>query len=404
MKQILNILFIILICIGANAQTENEHWLKGLASLQRKAFTEAIDEFDKAIEVNNHEYQYYLKRGNTYFRLKDYAKAENDFTKASQLEKYSGSLGLAMVSARTGDTDLAVKHLQDHLSSRFRIPEKAVKLNKAFENIDDSRKWVELWKKDWYSSFEKLERDVDYLIKNEHYLQAIDMVDVYISKYPEKAEAYAIKGGINYARGKIREAELDLTKGVSLDPKNPLFLKKRALVYTKAGKHQSALKDISDAIEYDPSMFDLYIKRAGLYKQMNKGDKALSDLNKYLNYFPADETALSMCGKIYINQDKYYSALKYFSLNVKYNPDKPGSFIDRADAYVLSENYKYAIKDYGMALDLDPSNAITWLNRGKVYIKTGNIEKACFDLKRAARLKNREAIKLYREYCVLQNP
>jgi len=404
MKQVIYILFVILICIGVNAQTENEHWLKGLASLQRKKFKEAIDEFDKAIEVKSDEYKYYLNRGNTHFLMKYYLKAENDFTKASQLEKYSGSLGLAMISARAGDAAFAVKHLEDHLSSRFRVPEKEIKLNKAFENIEDSRKWVELWKKNWYSSFEKLERDVDYLIKNEHYLQAIDRVDVYISKYPEKAEAYSLKGRINYSRGKIREAELDFTKAVSLDPKNPLFLKKRAGVYTKSGKLQSAVQDISDAIKYDPSMFDLYIKRAGLYKQMNEGDKALSDLNKYLNYFPADETALSMCGKIYINQDKYYSALKYFSLNVKYNPDKPGSFIDRADAYVLSENYKYAIKDYGMALDLDPSNAITWLNRGKVYIKTGNIEKACFDLKRAARLKNREAIKLYKEYCDLQNP
>lgn len=404
MKQILNILFIILICFGANAQTENEHWLKGLASLQRKAYKEAVDEFDKAIKANNDEYQYYLNRGNTYFRLKDYSKAKNDFTKASQLEKYSGSLGLAMISAQTGKTELAIKYLEDHLSSEFRVPEREIKLNKAFENIEDSRKWVELWKKDWYSSFEKLQRDIDYLIKDEQYLQAIDRVDVYISKYSEKAEAYALKGRINYARGKIREAELDFTKAVSLDPKNPLFRKKRAGVYTKSGKLQSAVKDISDAIKYDPSMFDLYIKRAGLYKQIDEGDKALSDLNKYLNYFPADETALSMCGKIYINQDKYYSALKYFSLNVKNNPDKPGSFIDRADAYVLSENYKYAIKDYGMALDLDPSNATTWLNRGKVYIKTGNIKKACFDLTRAVRLKNREAIRLYKEYCVLQNP
>jgi len=74
-------------------------------------------------------------------------------------------------------------------------------------------------------------------------------------------------------------------------------------------------------------------------------------------------------------------------------------FIDRADAYVLSENYKYAILDYGMALDLDPINPATWISRGKVYIKTGNNKQACYDLTRAVRLKSREGVKLYKEYC-----
>ena len=399
MRQFLNITLLILIHFPANAQAEKNHYLAGLANLQRNEFKQAVSAFNNAIESESNKYHYYLKRGEAYFWLGEYLKAKDDFNEASQLERYSGSMGLAMTYAKVGDTDLAIRHLEDHLGSSFRVSEKSIKLNKAFESIENSRKWVELWRKGWYNSFEKLEQEIDYLSKTAQYPKALDLVEVYISKYPDKAGTYALKGRINYALGKIREAEVNFTKAISLDSENPDFRKRRADVYVKSGNYPMGVKDISNALRSDPSMFDLYIKRAGLYHQMNIADKALDDLKGYLDYFPADEEALHLCGKIYIDQEKYYSALECFSMNVKNHPENPGSFIGRADAYVLSENYKYAIEDYGMALDLDPTNPATWLNRGEAYIRIGNKKQACYDFSRAVRLKSREGIKLYKEYC-----
>ncbi|MBA7540237.1 hypothetical protein ES705_32531 [subsurface metagenome] len=271
MKQLLNITLLILICFPANAQTESDHYLAGLANLQRKEFKKAISEFDKAIEPESNKYYYYLRRGEAYFWLGEYLKAKGDFNEASQLERYSGSIGLAMTYAKMGDTDLAIRHLEDHLGSSFRVSEKTIKLNKAFESIENSRKWVELWKKGWYNSFEKLEQEINYLTKTAQYSEALDLVEVYISKYPDKAGAYALKGRINYARGKIREAEVNFTKAISLDSENPDFRKRRADVYVKSGNFPMAVKDISNVLWYDPSMFDLYITRAGLYHRMNAG-------------------------------------------------------------------------------------------------------------------------------------
>lgn len=399
MRKLLNITLLILIYFPVNAQTENDHYLAGLANLQRKEFKKAISEFDKAIEPGSIKHHYYLKRGEAYFWLGEYLKAKDDFNEASQLERYSGSIGLAMTYAKMGDTDLAIRHLEDHMRSSFRVSEKTIKLNKAFKSIENSRKWVELWKKEWYNSFEKLEQEINYLTKTSQYSEALDLIEVYISKYPDKAGAYALKGRINYARGKIHEAEVNFTKAISLDSENPDFRKRRADVYVKLENFPMAVKDISNVLRSDPSMFDLYIKRAGLYHRMNAGDKALNDLTRYLDYFPADEEALHLCGKIYIDQEKYYSALKCFSLNVENHPENPRSFIDRADTYVLSGKYKYAIIDYGMALDLDPANPATWLNRGKVYIKTGNNKQACYDFIRAVHLNSREGVWLYKEYC-----
>ena len=399
MRQLLNITLLILIYFPVNAQTENDHYLTGLANLQRKEFKKAISEFDRAIEPGSIKHYYYLKRGEAYFWLGEYLKAKDDFNEASQLERYSGSIGLAMTYAKMGDTDMSIRHLEDHLGSPFRVSEKSIKLNKAFESIENSRKWVELWKKRWYNSFEKLEQEINYLTKTAQYSEALDLVEVYISKYPDKAGTYALKGRINYASGKIREAEVNFSKAISLDSENPDFRKRRADVYVKSGNFPMAVKDISNVLRSAPSMFHLYIKRAGLYHRMNAGDKALNDLAHYLVFFPADEEALHLCGKIYIDQEKYYSALKCFSTNVENHPENPRSFIDRADAYVLSGKNKYAIMDYGMALDLDPTNPATWLNRGKVYIKTGNNKQACYDFIRAVRLKSREGVWLYKEYC-----
>ena len=399
MRQLLNITLLILICFPAKTQVEIDHYLTGLANLQRNEFKQAVSEFDKAIESESNKYNYYLRRGEAYFWFGEYLKAKDDFNEASQLERYSGSMGLAMTYAKIGDTELAIRHLEDHLGSSFRVSEKSIKLNKAFESIENSRKWVELWRKGWYNSFENLEQEIDYLTKTEQYSEALNLVEVYISKYPDNAGAYAIIGRINYVRGKIREAEVNFTKAISLDPENPDFRKRRADVYSILENFPMAVKDISNALKSDPSMFHFYIIRAGLYHRMNVADKALDDLMRYLDYFPADEEALHLCGKIYIEQEKYYSALECFSMNVKNHPGNPESFINRADAYVLSENFKYAIDDYGMALDLDPVNPDTWSKRGKVYILTGNNKQACYDFTRAVHLKSREGIRLYKEYC-----
>lgn len=399
MRKLLNIIFFILIFSPVHAQSENDHYLTGLAGLQRKEFKQAVSEFDKAIELESNRYHFYLKRGEAYFWLGEYLKAKNDFNEASRLERYSGSLGLAMTYAKIGDIDPALRHLEDHLGSPFRVSEKKIKLNKAFESIENSRKWVELWKKRWYNSFEELEQEVDFLIKTGQYPEAQDLIEVYISKYPEKAEAYAIKGRISYNRGKMQEAINNFTEAIFLDPGNPGFQKSRAEVYMKTGNLIMAVKDISNALGYDPSMFDLYITRAGLYHQMDAADKALDDLTRYLDYFPADDEALRLCGKIYIDQEKYYSALECFSINVENHPENPESFIDRADAYVLTGTYKYAIRDYGMALDLEPADPETWLNRGLACIKTGDHKNACYNFIRAARLNSREGGRLYKEYC-----
>lgn len=399
MRQLLNIIFLILISYPVHAQLENDHYLAGLAGLHRKEFKQAVSEFDKAIELESNRYHFYLKRGEAYFWLGEYLKAKDDFNEASRLERYSGSLGLAMTYAKIGDTDPAISHLEDHLGSHFRVSEKKIKLNNAFESIENSRKWVELWKKRWYNSFEELETEVDFLIKTGQYREALDLIEIYISKYPEKAEAYAIKGRIKYNRGKMQEAINNFNEAVLLDPGNPGFKKSRAEVYIKSGNLIMAVKDISNALGYDPSMFDLYITRAGLYRQMDAADKALDDLTRYLDYFPADDEALRLCGNIYIDQEKYYSALECFSINVVNHPEKPESFIDRADAYVLTGTYKYAIRDYGMALDLDPTDPETWLNRGLAYIKTGDNKNGCYDFIRSVRLKSREGVRLYKEYC-----
>ena len=149
----------------------------------------------------------------------------------------------------------------------------SIKLNKAFESVENSRKWVELWKKRWYNSFEKLEQEIDYLTNSAQYPEALNLVEVYISKYPDNAGAYAIKGRINNARGKIREAEVNFTKAISLDSENPDFTKRRADIYVKSGNFPMAVKDISNALKSDPSLFDTSrIELVNLYNPSNGGE------------------------------------------------------------------------------------------------------------------------------------
>ena len=380
-------------------QDNREYLLKGMADIQMERNEAAIENLTLYLETDNTNHLAYLFRAEAHFNLKNWNKAVSDFETANSIKPGSGNLGLARAYASTGDATLAVQHLENHLRSEYRVPEKVIFLDKTFEKIEDSREWRNLWRNDWYSDREHILRDLEYLIGNEAYEEALGVLKEAIQKYPENDEFHSQKARIHVARLEFKQALSEYDLALKYRDDHPDYLAGKAEVLHNLKRSREAITALNRAIYVNPLRLDLYPVRARLYFESGELSRALDDIETYLAYFTGEEEALYLSGRINQEMGKYYPALDRFNQLIQSNSGNPRNFFARGMAYLEAGTYRYAIEDFGMALDLDPSDPLTYLNRGKAFIEIGDVDAACYDFDKARRKGNKEAYNLYYKHC-----
>ncbi len=104
------------------------HYYRGLVYVDQGKINEAIDDFDKAIELDKHFPQAYAARGTAYLMISRPAKAAEDFDKALQLDPNNATtyvnrarayMGLKMLDEAKADLDKAIELDPNLLAAYF---------------------------------------------------------------------------------------------------------------------------------------------------------------------------------------------------------------------------------------------------------------------------------------------
>ena len=400
MRSLRIILIILLLPVSfIFAQTPQELLTSGLANLKMKRYNESITDFTRYLESGKDKLSGYLGRGEAFMNMDDWDNAINDFENAEKLSAGKGSIGLARIYARMGNSPLAVQHLENHLKSEYKIPEKEIFLDKSFEAIENSKEWRTLWRNDWYSEHEHFIQEMEYLIDNESSKEALTRLNEKLSNEPENAELYHLMARAYVAQGESRQALSSCDLALRYQKDDLEFLVTKSSILLEMRKYEDALKSMNRAIYLNPEQLNLYLVRAGIHQKAGDLPNALDDINHYLNYIDNDKEALLMCGRINQESGKLYPALESFSKLIELDQGNPVYFMARGNAYLESGTYRYAISDFSMALDLDPSNSNTYLNRGKSYLAIDDRENACYDFQKAFERGSKEAADLLYKNC-----
>ena len=99
----------------------------------------------------------------------DYNSALQNFEKANELKENIADLWLAKTHAQLGNTENAILHLTQHLSSNYKLEERTIKTDLAFDELQYTDEWFTLWQKKWYSPEESLREDINFFIKKDDY-------------------------------------------------------------------------------------------------------------------------------------------------------------------------------------------------------------------------------------------
>jgi tetratricopeptide (TPR) repeat protein len=193
--------------------TDKEYFQKGSSLFQQSNFTDAIIQFDKAINLNPNYTEAYGDRGASKANLGQYEGAISDYQKAEEM-----GLNTSILYSNLGFAYYQIKQ-----------PEKALThLEKALE-LDSKNGF-----------------------------------------------AYRIRGEIKYDKNDKKGAEKDFTLAISINPNASNYFS-RGLAFYYLNDYKKAISDMDRAIQLDPNVSQYYYDRGDAKELINDFDGACRD-------------------------------------------------------------------------------------------------------------------------------
>ena len=226
-----------------------EYIHRGVEAEQRGQYSDAIENFTKAVQLKPDYAEVYYDRGLAYHIKGEYDQAIQDFTKVIELKPDYAEAYHARGTAYGGQDE-------------------------NYRATQDFTKAIEL-KPDYAEAYAV--RGGIYNIQGE-FDRAIQDSTKAIELNPDCDRAYAVRGAAYGGQGKYDHAIQDLTKTIELKPDDAITYAIRGRIYIIQGKYGRAIQDSTKAIELYPNYVEAYYARGLAWLHLQKWQEARSDL------------------------------------------------------------------------------------------------------------------------------
>jgi len=242
----------------------------------------------------------YKDKGNDYFKQKNYEKAIENYTYATEIDpkNHVYYTNRALCYASMGRWD---KSLRD--------ADKSISLNKDWTK-GWYRRGVALRElKDYSKALEAFDQCQNLDSKNDEYKKAYTETKKLMYAGLSPAEVEKVEGNEFFKRGKINEAIAKYTRGLELvkEPQNDKEKQvkadihaNRAACYVQLYEPTKVRDDCNIALMLVPNHFKALLRRGQAYEALEKYKAAIEDFQAALQQHPNDNMAiqaLSRCNK-----------------------------------------------------------------------------------------------------------
>jgi tetratricopeptide (TPR) repeat protein len=300
---------------------------RGVARWRLNQTKEAIEDFNKSIELSPENATVYNNRGNALMDLGHPDEAVKDFDRAVALSPNYGPAYNNRGNARValGQYNLA---FQDFRKAVELMPQSAVPFNGRGTAHGELKRY--------HAAVRDLSR-------------AIGLNPKYVAAYRHRADAYL-------ALGMYREAVADATEVFNLQPElsDPALLLLRARAYAGDKKLNQALDDLNKVIEEKPEWVDAYIERGIVFTGARRFDDAIGDFNRAIELDPKNLKAYAMRASAKVQTEAKDDALYDANLALQLASSDPLALRVRGNIYEALARPDEAIADYRGALAKDP--------------------------------------------------
>ena len=384
----------------ANSQTPvNNLYQKALSEYSQKNYTKVISVLSEANlpELNNDKFL--ILKGDCYFETADFEQALSDYLTAFKMKNKTAALKIAECYAQLNEPYKAAEYLKVYLKTPNKLLQSEIKLLPAFSKIENTKAWINLWKENYYNSYEKKLDEAKYQISKGDYATAFDILDKLIIKNQKRHKAYDMRGDLLMLTKDYKNAAISYFRASEIKKHNVTYKTKAADAFYRIKKYKKAEKLYNEIVRgkyYNP---EILLNKTKNEIELKKYPEAKQSINLFLSYFPENAEAFYLSGKIHSADGENIAALEDFNRSIAKDDSKPQYFISCGDTYLKTSTYSEAVKSYAMALDLNPALSEVWYKKGLAEIKLYKYAEGCEDLKKAKSLNYNKADDLLFKHC-----
>jgi tetratricopeptide (TPR) repeat protein len=185
-----------------------------------------------------------------------------------------------------------------------------------------------------------------------------------------------------YGKHEFGKAITDLNEALRLEPSCPEALQFRGWAYFAVGERQKAMADFDNVVRLCPNWADAFVARGyawfltwdpdmrrvrSTFSSLDREfDEAIADLSEAVRLDPTSVNALHVRGFARMAAAQFDKAADDYNNAVRLAPKNAQLFYERATIWIANAEFDRAISDLDEAVRLDPKHAEAFMRRGDV--------------------------------------
>ena len=333
------------------------YYWRGRTKQKLSKYDDAITDFNSSFTYNYEEPGYaYWNRGNCYYELGEYQKADDDYAKG--IDRVSDSKDLAKLYKYRGD---CMSHLINYTEAD-KMYTRSISYNADYYSA--------YWSRAYYRNLDGKSNDAI-----DDYKKAISIIQA-SGTNSNSDDLAAIYRNLSLLYSDLKrddDAMEAINKALLADPNYIKGFQTRADIYQHMKNYEKAKADYTNAISLstdDKVIADIYFERSyQLDWKILDYRSALDDLNKSIALDGKDGMKFWHRAITYDYKKDYPKAMADINKAIELYGDKTSSGIYtlRASIKEKMNDIKGAISDYQAALKLDNSSASIYYNLGRLF-------------------------------------
>ncbi len=335
--------------------------LKGKFAANEKKYDEAIAAFRSILKDQPGSSEVLRLLAAAHMENGEIAMARDTLGQA--VEKNPGEvrlrLGLAQLLAQTGDTEIALEHVNEVIRLDH-DNEEALSIKFALLNRTRDEAGMEAVAKQMQSAMPGKEdgfiREARMRLGQGDHDQALTIVEKMLEKNPESLPALLTKAEVLAAQERYADAIPVVERVQALMPEGIEGTYRKATLLEKLGRKDEAKEQYEIALAKKPESIEILAALVTIDLRDRNFDGAIKRLTAVLEENAEHRTANGLLGRVYAATGDYVNADNAFQRQINNNPQSLATYSDMALTRRAQDNLQGAIHAYEAGLAVAPNN------------------------------------------------